>query len=373
MRVVAIIHVPDSPFASVAGAVRQVGARITAAGGTFVLESPASYPSLARVPARLFPLVLPFAVAWRMWRRRDVDVAVFHSYSGWVFNVLNRWRARPLPTITDFHGLEPIAYKALRDEKQRHGTDLSLRFRWTYGWLMPRLLRASCRRSTRVTCLNPAEGRYLVEHAWATADQVVVLPPGAPAPIFRVPDRTHRPAARQLLFISQWLDTKGTSYLADAFTALVREGHDLTLVCAGTRQPDDAVRASFPADVRARVINRAELDRAALADECRAADIFVHASVSEGCSRAQLEAMASGLPLVTTHTSPAEDLLSPDGAVFVPTGDSTALARALAALIPDQPRRARLGRASAEAAAALREDDHAITMAAIVRSVISPA
>ena len=199
----AVIHVPDSPFSSVAGAVRQVGARVTEAGGTFTLESPASYPALARVPARLFPLVLPFAVAWRMWRRRDVDVAVFHSYTGWAFNVLNAWRARPLPTITDFHGLEPIAYAALRAEKQRQGTDLSLRFRWTYGWLMPRLLRASCSRSTRVTCLNPAEGRYLVEHGWTTAARVVVLPPGAPHPAFRAPGRVYAPVARRLLFISQ--------------------------------------------------------------------------------------------------------------------------------------------------------------------------
>ena len=43
-----------------------------------------------------------------------------------------------------------------------------------------------------------------------------------------------------------------------------------------------------------------------------------------GLTLAQLEAMAAGLPLVTTHTSPAEDLLTPDGAVFVPTGDTGA-------------------------------------------------
>lgn len=371
MRVVAVIHVPDSPFSSVAGAVRHIGARLAAAGGTFVLESPASYPSMSRVPARLFPLVLPFVVAWRRWRRRDADLAIFHSYTGWVFNVLNRWRARPVPTITDFHGLEPIAYEALRAEKRRQGTDLSLRFRWTYGWLVPRLLRVSCRRSTRVVCLNPAEGRYLVAHGWAAPDRVVVLPPGAPPEVFAAPDRHYAPVARRLLFISQWLDTKGTRYLVEAFTTLVRQGHDVLLVCAGTRQPDAAVTGSFPADVRARVINRAELDRDALAAECRTADLFVHASVSEGCSRAQLEAMRSGLPLVTTRTSPAGDLLSPDRAVFVPTGDAAALTRALAALLPDQAARQRLGRAAADAAAALREDDQAVTMAALARALVT--
>ena len=71
-----------------------------------------------------------------------------------------------------------------------------------------------------------------------------MLPPGAPHPAFRAPGRVYAPVARRLLFISQWLDTKGTRYLAEAFTALVRQGHDLTLVCAGTRQPDDVVRAS---------------------------------------------------------------------------------------------------------------------------------
>jgi glycosyltransferase involved in cell wall biosynthesis len=371
VRVAAYIHVPDSPYSSVAGAYHQVARHAAARGHQFQLIAPDRFPWLSRVHARWFPLLLPVAVARDLWRRRhEVDAAIFHSYTGWLFNFLNALRARPMPTVTDFHGLEPIFYNELRAEEQARGRDLSPQFRAMHGWLMPKLLKLSCRRSRRVTCLNPAEADYLRRHGWAESAAIVEMPPGAPAAEFQMRTRDYAPVARRLLCVSQWLPTKGTRYLADAFTALVRDGADLGLLCAGTRQTDAALLADFPDDVRPRVRNVPEAGTAALAALYREADIFVHASLSEGASRAQLEAMAAALPIVTTRTSPAVDLLiEGESAVFVPKRDAQALAGAIGSLVPDQTRRERLGRAAAGAAADLSELKHAQVMTDVLEKL----
>jgi glycosyltransferase involved in cell wall biosynthesis len=67
-----------------------------------------------------------------------------------------------------------------------------------------------------------------------------------------------------------------------------------------------------------------------LVDVYRSADLFAFPSVNEGLARVLLESMATGLPVVATDCSGAEDCVTPgvDGTV-VPAGDAIALASAL--------------------------------------------
>jgi glycosyltransferase involved in cell wall biosynthesis len=74
------------------------------------------------------------------------------------------------------------------------------------------------------------------------------------------------------------------------------------------------------------------------------ADVFCLPTLSEGSALVCFEAMASGLPLVTTREagSPAEH---EQQALICPAGDSAALARALQRLRDDVDLRVRLGEA----------------------------
>ena len=247
--------------------------------------------------------------------------------------------------VTQFHGLEPLYHDAMSREIVRRGRRFSARYRLMYGFWMPRRLRRACRGSDLVLCLNTAERREIVRRGWASEDRVVVFPSQVEDACFI--EHQYRASATRLLFVGQWLEGKGTAYLADAFGRLAALRQNLELGCVGTRLDPEKVLASFPASIRDRVSVRPQFPREQLPEIFREADIFVFPSLSEGFSLALLEAMAAGLPIVCTPVGSAADLLERDqGAVFVPPADSNALVGAIEHLLDDEERRRALGSAA---------------------------
>ena len=91
--------------------------------------------------------------------------------------------------------------------------------------------------------------------------------------------------------------------------------------------------------------------RADVADLMRAADVFVFPSRYETLGLVVLEAMSSGLPVVTATTTAASDLVRPTfGRVVDDPDDADALAEAVGDVLADGSRRAEMAR-SARAAA----------------------
>jgi len=75
------------------------------------------------------------------------------------------------------------------------------------------------------------------------------------------------------------------------------------------------------------------LSRAELAETMRRAHVFVFPSFFEGLAQVQIEALASGLPVIGTEASGAGDVVIPDQTGLVlPTNDIAALAEALVRL-----------------------------------------
>jgi glycosyltransferase involved in cell wall biosynthesis len=365
VRAAAVLHVPRSPHASVAIGYEQLARRMRERGHSLEIVTPADLQP-RRVSPRLNPVLLPLLVRRWVRRRPDLDLIIFHSYTGWLAG-----RPRPgLRTVVAFHGFEPLFHQALAAETARRGGRLSARYALMYGRMMPRMLRRACRAADLVLCLNGEERAALVDGGYARDEQISLVWNDAPQAFFQPHD--YRPRAAVLLAVMQWLPTKGTAYLVEAFTALARAHGDLRLVIAGTLVPAGTVRADFPPDVRGRVDVRPtfveEEHRALLA----AADIFVHPTVSEGFSRAVIEAMAAGVPVVTTRTGFAVDrLASGEDAVIVPVADAAALATAVDRLVGDAGRRARVGRAGQVHAARLRAEDGAAHRVALFESLLA--
>lgn len=106
-------------------------------------------------------------------------------------------------------------------------------------------------------------------------------------------------------------------------------------------------------NVAERVNFAGQLTRDELADLMRRCDAFALLSESEAMPRALLEAMASGLAIVTTHVGVVDDLIE-DGVtgLFVPLDDVEATARAIRTLQADGKLRADMSAACVSVVAA---------------------
>ena len=166
-----------------------------------------------------------------------------------------------------------------------------------------------------------------------------------PADRDRDPDRPAR-----LLCVARLDPTKGHLYLLDAVSSLVRDGRrvELTLIGEGPDRPIVEQRISdLGLGGTVRLLGARSHDQ--VFDAMEAADVVVSASVeaasgdAEGIPVTLMEAMAIGVPVVATRTAGVPELVS-DGTsgVLVPQRDPAALARAVAGLLDDPDRSARL-------------------------------
>jgi glycosyltransferase involved in cell wall biosynthesis len=94
-----------------------------------------------------------------------------------------------------------------------------------------------------------------------------------------------------------------------------------------------------------------DLDAEALGRLYERSDVFVLASYLEGYGMALAEAVAHGLPIVSTTAGAIPETVPASASLLVSPGDSRALAKALASVMDDSPLRATLA-ANARAARA---------------------
>lgn len=127
--------------------------------------------------------------------------------------------------------------------------------------------------------------------------------------------------------------TKGIDVLIRAIAELVSS--DVKLVVLG----DGQLKGSYEDLARALGVDAEFLgqvdDRAAIAQSLDEADLYVSASRTEGLSRAMVEAMARGLPVVSTDVGAARELVE-DAEAIVPPDDVLALRVAIQRMIDDE-------------------------------------
>lgn len=151
-----------------------------------------------------------------------------------------------------------------------------------------------------------------------------------------------RPDEPLVLFLGRFVPKNGTLVIAAAVPEATALGARPRWVFVGTGTEEPAMRALF---AQRGVDNVHFLPPQASERLYAACDVFVsHVSTSvEGHGLTVVEAMACGAPTVTGRDRIKEALFR-DGEdlVFVPKDDPVALARAVGALLGDEPRRARL-------------------------------
>jgi glycosyltransferase involved in cell wall biosynthesis len=148
--------------------------------------------------------------------------------------------------------------------------------------------------------------------------------------------------------VARLIERKGQAVLLDAVERLARRGAEVVLELVGTGDALGAYRERARAlAIGDRVCFTGYVPREKIAARYAAAHVFVLPSYNEGMSVATLEAMAAGLPIVTTKTGGTEELVeeSVNGFVFEP-GDVPALTSHLSRLAGDRGLARRMGKAS---------------------------
>jgi glycosyltransferase involved in cell wall biosynthesis len=165
-----------------------------------------------------------------------------------------------------------------------------------------------------------------------------------------------RPSADvvHLLCVATVTPRKGHAVLLEALAELRDRRWHLTCAGSFTRDPETFAALERQVDrlaLRTRVSFLGDLDADALEREYARADLFVLASYLEGYGMALAEAVARGIPVVSTTAGAIPETVPAEAGVLVPPGDSRALAKALGSVLDDADVRARLA-ANARAAAA---------------------
>jgi glycosyltransferase involved in cell wall biosynthesis len=167
------------------------------------------------------------------------------------------------------------------------------------------------------------------------------------------------PRATVVTHIGRFAFQKNHALLIEAF-AQVRSDAPLYLLLVGGGELENAVReqvAALGLQERVRFLGV----RADVADILRASDVFVLSSRWEGNPMSVMEAMAAGLPVVSTAVGGVPELVQ-EGVtgLLVPSEDAGALARALQALVDDPTRRAAMGDAARQHAVARFDIRHTV-------------
>lgn len=229
--------------------------------------------------------------------------------------------------------------------------------RLAYGYAQT-MMRVSAQRSRRILTVSEASRQDIVRFLHVPADKIEVIanalderlagPPAEPE-VARIRDR-YQLNAPFILYTGNIKPHKNVDRLIEAFAILRRRGHtDVKLLVIG-----DEI-SKYP-NLR-RLVHRHQLHPHVrffgfvsddmLAVLYRLATVFVFPSLYEGFGLPPLEAMAAGVPVITSNVSSLPEVVG-DAAILIDPLDPDAIADALARVVADPDLRADLIRRGRE-------------------------
>jgi glycosyltransferase involved in cell wall biosynthesis len=264
-----------------------------------------------------------------------------------------RWGAR---IVTDFYS-HPNYWETAREERARW-------FGWEKGHLTPVNEVIYRRRfewlvgiSDIYLCPSPAVADGLSRVSGYDSSRTRLVPYGAGG-ISALPPATER--GRVLFAASKVQVAKGLPYLGEAARLLQQRNSETKIVVAGAVTPSLRARPELDA-----LEFLGQLGPEEMRAEFARADVFCLPSLSEGSASVVYEALANGIPVVTT---PSSGSIVRDGheGYLIPERSGKAAAEAIAAIVDDRALRLRMSYA---ALAASREYNDEACGAAFIQVI----
>jgi UDP-glucose:(heptosyl)LPS alpha-1,3-glucosyltransferase len=187
---------------------------------------------------------------------------------------------------------------------------------WVNGWIED----APYKRTPppRIIAISEMVKRDIVRWYGVPPDRVEVIYNGVDLERFHPRNRQYRTDVRErhgiheeilLLFVSHNFRMRGLPHLMQALASLKKEGtSSFKLLVLGRDRQAPYLRLARETGISEEIIFAGATDEPE--KYYGAADLFVHPSFYDACSLALLEALASGLPVVTTSSTGASGILS---------------------------------------------------------------
>lgn len=318
--------------------------RVLNLGPSFEVQEPCSNQSLKTIKRFKFRRFVN-RVVWGVWRRLPVKLRgeppamfsawltdrsfshwignsnIFHGYTGVCLAGLRVARENGAITLIEHAHRHPRHWQeSVKEEHKRFGVAT---ISPVFSDRLIRRMELEFRLCDYIVV--PSKVAYDSLASLGYEEKTVIVHTGADATFFSPAAKTHRPPFR-VCYVGRVELAKGIGYLLEAWERI--RLRDAELILVGEVKPDIKPMLQSHADSTVSVVGFATPEQ--VAEYYRQSSLFVFPSVNEGLGQALLEAMASGLMVLATDKSGAQDCVT-DGVegLIVPARDANELARAL--------------------------------------------
>lgn len=281
---------------------------------------------------------------------KPYDLINVHEPISAAISTLKGAAGNPVVVVTS-HGLERRGWELALEELRLGREGPTLKTRLIYPLTSLWQSNLGLRQADHIFCLNSEDRDYMMRWRHLSTDKITRIHPAA-APIFAkvAKDRDYARASR-LLFAATWRKNKGIEDLVPAFTILAERYPELELIVLGSGVPEPTVWATFPEPLRSRISCVQATSEGVTATTFAAADIYLLPSLFEGTPLTLIEAMMSGMPIVTTAICGMKDVIrDSENGLLVPVRSPKAIVAAVERLIGDAAFRAQLGKTAQDEA-----------------------
>jgi glycosyltransferase involved in cell wall biosynthesis len=207
------------------------------------------------------------------------------------------------------------------------------RFKLDYKILAP-VFKAIWKKAAALVA--PSEGLKNRALKFLPSAAIDVIPNGVDLERFKPAETDNKSDTLRLLTVGRLSVTKRVEILIDAVEALHSHGRKVRFRIVGGGQMQHSLKQIVSEKNLGDIIElTGRIDPEDMPQVYRQSDIFISASCTEGMSNAMLEAMASGLPLITTRCEGADELIADNG-IIVNNPDARDIADAIKKLADDR-------------------------------------
>lgn len=197
------------------------------------------------------------------------------------------------------------------------------------------------RKLPHIITVSQTASRHITDTFGISEDKLRVIYNGIDTDIFSPSPKVNRLENRLLVVISRDTAVKGLRYMLEAL-AILRQKHNLELIVVA-KETDNITTQKLISNlgIRDYVKFIDEIDTDELVNQYRLASVVVIPSIYEGFGLPAAEAMACGVPVVSTTAGALPEVVG-DAGILVPSADTKALAEAISALVVSPNKRKHL-------------------------------